>query len=71
MLALVDADYRFLWVVVGFSSDAETLKNNKLEEKIEDGTLGLLVPRLLEERGPNLHFILLGDNTFILMPWFV
>ena len=50
LLALVDAEFGFLWVDVGSSeslSDAQIFNHSKLKEKIEDGTLG--------ERGPDLH----------------
>ena len=38
-------------------------------EKIEDGMLGLLAPEPLGERGPDLHYFLLGYNAFTLIPW--
>ena len=41
-----------------------------LREKI-DGTLGLPPPEPLVERGPNLHYFLMGDNAFAFMPWMV
>ena len=44
LLALVDADYKFLWVNVGASgssSDAQIFNRNKLKRRIENGTLGL------------------------------
>ena len=50
LLALDDAEYRFLWVDVGSggsSSRAQISNHNKLRKKIEDGTLGLLPPELL------------------------
>ena len=66
LLALVDADYKFLWVnagASGSSSDAQIFNRSKLKRRIENGTLGL--------GGPNLHYFLLGDDTFALMPWLV
>ena len=44
LLALVDAEYKFLWVNVGSSgsfSDAQIFNHSKLRRKIENGTLGL------------------------------
>ena len=35
----------------------------KLRIKIENGTLG--------PRGPNLHYVLLGNDVFAIMPWLV
>ena len=74
LLALVDADYKFLWVNVGASgssSDAQILNRSKLKRRIENGRLGLPPPEPLGPGGPNLHYFLLGDNTFALMPWVV
>ena len=64
--------YRFLWVVVGLSgssSDAQIFNWSKLRKKIEDGTFGLPPAEPLGEGGPNLHYFLLGDDAFALMPW--
>ena len=47
LLALDDAEYRFLWVNVGSSgssSDAQIFNRSDLREKIEDGTLRLPEP---------------------------
>ena len=43
LLALVDADYKFLWVNVGASgssSDAQIFNRSKQRSKIENGRLG-------------------------------
>ena len=74
LLALVNSEYRFLCVNAGSngsSSDAQIFNRSDLREKIEDGTLGLPPPEPLGEGGPNLHYFLLGDNAFALMPWMV
>ena len=65
LLALVDADYKFLWVNVRArsSSDAQIFNRSKLERRIEN--------RTLELPPPNLHYFLLWDNAFALMPWLV
>ena len=70
LLALVDADYKFLWVNVGASgssSDAQIFNRSKLK-RIENGTLGLPPPEPLGPGGPDLHYFLLGDDAFALMP---
>ena len=72
LLALVDADYRFILVDVwlsGSSSDAQIFKCSKLRKKIKDGTLGPLEP--LVEVGPDLYYFLLGDDALALMPCLV
>ena len=63
-----------MWIDCGSSgscSDAQIFNRSLLQEKIEDGTLGLPPPEPLGEGGPDLHYLLLGDDTFTLMPWMV
>ena len=74
LLALVDAEYRFLWINCGSSgscSDAQIFNRSLLREKIKDGSLGLPAPEPLGEGGPDLRYFLLGDDAFALMPWMV
>ena len=74
LLALVNADYKFLWVNMvasGSSSDAQIFNHSKLKRRIENGTLGLPPPEPLGPGGPDLHYFLLGDDAFALMPWLV
>ena len=74
LLALVDAEYRFLWIDCGSSgscSDAQIFNRSKLMEMIEDDTLGLPAPEALGEGGIDLHYILPLDHAFALMPWMV
>ena len=52
----------------GSSSDAQIFYRSNLRE---NGTLGLPPPEPLGEGGPNLHYFLLVDNTFVLMAWMV
>ena len=69
-----DADYKFLWVIVGASgssSDAQIFNCSKLKRRIENRTLGLPPPEPLRPGGANLHYFLLGDDAFALMPWLV
>ena len=47
------------------------LYHSDLSEKIEDGTLGLPPMEPLGMGGPNLHYFLLGDDAFALIPWMV
>ena len=41
----------------------------KLKRRIKNGTLGLPPPEPLGPGGPNLHYFMLGDDAFALMPW--
>ena len=72
LLALVDEKYRFLLIdcgTRGSCSDTQIFNRNDLREKIEDGSLGLLAPKPLEEKGPDLWYFLLCKDVFTLMPW--
>ena len=74
LLALVDADYKFLLVNVGASGssdDAQIFNGSKLRRRIENGRLGLPPPKPLGPGRPDLHYFLLGDDAFALMPWLV
>ena len=56
LLALVNAEYRFLWVNVGSSgssSDAQIFNRSDLREKIKDSIFGLLPSEPLGEGGPD------------------
>ena len=49
------------------SSVAQIFNCSKLRKKIKDGTLGLPLPESLGEAGPDLHYFLIGDDTFAIM----
>ena len=64
LLALVDADYKFLWVNAGgsgSSSDAQIFNRRKLK-RIENGTLGLLPPEPLGLGGARSTLLPAGDD---------
>ena len=74
LLALVDADYKFLWVnagASGSSSDAQIFNCSKLKRRIEHGTLGYHHMNHLDLGRPDLHYFLLRDDAFALMLWLV
>ena len=74
LLALVDADYKFLSVSKGASEpsfDAQIFNRSKLKRIIENRTLELPSSEPLGPEGPDLHYFLLGDDAFALMPWLV
>ena len=60
LLAMVDAEYRFLFLIdcesSGSASDAQIFNRVDLREKIEDVTLGFTAPDPLGEGGPDLNF---------------
>ena len=71
LLALVDADYKFLRVNAGASGSSQIFNRRKLKRRIENGILGLPPPEPLGPGGADLHYFLLGDDAFALMPWLV
>ena len=65
LLSLVDAEYRFLWSAVGSSGsspDAQIFNRNKLKKAVENTTLWLTLPELVEEGSPGVHYFLLGEH---------
>ena len=73
LLALVDAEYKFLFVNVGASGssfDAQIFNRSKLKRRIENRALGPS-PEPLGSGGPDLHYFQLGGNAFALMLWLV
>ena len=55
----------------GSSSNAQIFNCSKLKRRIENGTLGLPPPEPLGLGLPDLHYFLLRDNAFALMPWLI
>ena len=56
LLALVDGDYKFLWVEVGAARSSQ------------DGSIGFPENEFLGIAGPKVNFFILGDNAFSLKP---
>ena len=70
----MDTEYKFLWVKVGASgssSDAQIFNRSKLKRRIENGTLGLPPRKPLGPGGPDLHYFLVQDDAFAVIPWLV
>lgn len=72
LLALVDADYKFLWADVGnqgSSSDAQVFNHSQLRNGLENGTLGLPDPEPLPHDDRPTPYFLVGDDAFPLRSW--
>lgn len=72
MLALVDAEYKFLWVDVGTNgaaSDAQIFNDCELRECIEDGTIGFPPPENMPGDDRAMPYYIVGDDAFPLRTW--
>ncbi|XP_060582559.1 putative nuclease HARBI1 [Ruditapes philippinarum] len=72
LLALVDANYKFIWVSVGANgsaSDAQLFNNTELRTMLEENNLGLPDPDPLPGDDMNTPYFLIGDDAFPLRTW--
>ena len=71
-MAVMDADYKFIWVNVGArcsASDAQIWNQSDLKEVIEDGTIGFLAAAPLPGDDRPIPYFIIGDDTFALRTW--
>lgn len=69
LLALVDADYKFLWVEAGCNgacSDAQIWNDCDLQDAIQMGVAGLPEAEPLEDETYDLPYFIIGDDAFAL-----
>jgi len=69
LLAVVDGDYKFLWVNVGSEgscSDAGIFNRSSLAPALQDATLGLPQPDHLPHDDVDIPYFLVGDDAFAL-----
>ncbi len=72
LLALVDADYKFIWVSVGArgsSSDAGLFDNCDFKTALEDGTINFPQPDPLPGDDQPMPYFIIGDDAFPLRTW--
>ena len=70
LLALVDADYKFIWADVGgmgHQSDAQLYNGSELKEHLDSGVLDLPAPDPLPNDNEPFPYFFLGDDAFGLM----
>ena len=74
LLALVDADYKFMWIELGgmgHMSDAHIFKDSELSECLQEGTIAIPPPCPLTngDQDQNMPYFILGDDAFGLRPY--
>ena len=71
LLALVDADYKFIWGDVGgigHQSDAQLFNDSELKECLDDGYLNFPDPAPMPHDNEDMPYFLIGDDAFALRP---
>lgn len=69
LMALVDADYKFIWADVGATgheSDAQIFNGSELFQAIRDGTLNMPADDPLPNDDKDCPYFFLGDDAFAL-----
>ena len=72
LLALVDANYKFIYVDAGANgagSDSGIFNNIELKRRFEANTLGLPTPEPLVPGHQPLPYFVIGDDAFALKTW--
>ena len=72
LMAIVDADYKFLYVDVGATgsgADGGVFKDTEVRECFDDGSIGLPPPSPLPGGDTPVGYYLVGDEAFPLKTW--
>ena len=67
LLALVDTDYKFLWVDMGVNgsmSDCAVYNQSQFKEQLENGTLGLSTIKALPGDDTAIPHFMIGNDDF-------
>ena len=72
LMALVDGDYKFIWLDVGqpgSAGDAQVFNRSELKECIEDGSAGFPEPDPLPGDDTDVAYFIAADDAFALKTW--
>ncbi len=72
LMALVDANYKFLWVEVGAhgsAGDAHIFNNGELKEAIDSQAIHFPPPEPLPHDDKDMPYFIVGDDAFALRSW--
>jgi len=71
LMALVDGDYRFMWVDVGTRAtcDSAVFNASTLKESLETGAINFPHPEPLPGDNEDTPYFLVGDDAFALRTW--
>ena len=72
LLAIVDSQYRFMWINVGSPgrcSDGGIWKDSTLHRRVEGGRQGIPAPEPLPGHRTPVPWFFVGDAAFALAPW--
>ena len=72
MLALVDADYKYIWIDVGANAGcslSQIFNSSPLKPMLEDASIGFPPPTALPEETYVLPYYFVGDDAFALKTW--
>lgn len=74
LMAIVDADYQFIYVDVGINgrvSDGGVLKKTEFYKRLNEGALNIPPPEKTTQDSDPLPFVYIGDEAFALRPDFL
>ena len=72
LMALVDADYKFIWVDIGANgsaSDDAIFNHSDMKGVIENGTIGFSAADPLPNDDRSMPYFIFGDDAFPLRTW--
>lgn len=72
LMALVDADYKFMWVDIGANgacSDSQVFNISELKTQIDDEMIGFPEPDPLPNDDKDMPYFMIGDDAFPLKTW--